>query len=428
VRERADLRSILNVLGHAIAHFCQHDASAIASTRSGLVLEFFHWLLSHIDPKRIDTWVTGILIALIAWLANKAFHRLRRWWWARLAKNELLYLDSFEFQGVNANIKVLDALLGNVRTGYRDDLITCGTPETYISVETLLQTSSDELLSAMLPTFRDNRRRWLAVAQAGGKQIWDYNDLVGFNKITILRDGEDERSKIIIRTARSSYFDHRAIADCFKATNPSDHTAILRQHEYGSEVFGRLTAISCALITTDAKLIFPRRSRSLTSDPGMITCGVNEAIKISDVHQKGALSVPKRAILRGLDEEFGIVDVPQHLLDRVQVWALVLHTVPFEWYFYGTADFRNCGPDFTVRQLERNLLTGKARDKFENESISVVNFRMPQILRFVKHHRDEMTEYGASLPIMAALFDGQSHLSMSQRVRRAVSFGGKSNS
>jgi hypothetical protein len=373
-----------------------------------MIAEWIEWLRQAVSLERFLWLVGGFMWASAIWLGPRVFRRVRKWWWIRRLRRDPIDYSLFAYRGIAASIRVVDAILENLRGGYRDEMIRISTPAPYVPLSKSLSNETNTDLASLKRQFDERREYWLSVMKAGGKSIWDNYDLLSFDQITILREGEDEHHRIDIAASHGSYLDHRAITDCFKSLDTAKQRSLLSEFEGGSKYFSRLTAICAAVITADGMILFPKRSRKITSDPGLITCGVNEAIKVSDTHQRSVLSVPKRAILRGLDEEYG-VSVRSELLDRIQLFSLVQHARYFEWYFYGWADFRGCGSEYTAHRLLENLRIGKAKDKYEFEpgSTVAVEFTIGKIIKFIRENRTNMTEYGASLPVLAAKFDGQ---------------------
>jgi hypothetical protein len=262
----------------------------------------------------------------------------------------------------------------------------------------------------MEPKFLESKARWEAVLRAkqDGKNdavVFDNGDLIGFDLVSLDRQGIQENPKLIISTTAGSYIDHRAITDVYHLLSHTAKKELLASNATGSPYFGRLSAVCAALITHDGRIVFPRRSKKLTSDPGLITCGINEAMRVSDRVSGSAMSIPHTATQRGLREEYGF-ELDGEALGRIHVWSLVLNTRHYEWYFYGSVDLRGLGEGYSGYAVEENIRSGKATDKYEIDGVDLVKFSMSDVMAYVRKHRFEMTEYGASLSIMAALYHG----------------------
>ena len=238
--------------------------------------------------------------------------------------------------------------------------------------------------------------------------VYDHNDLVGLKKYCLVRAGTEEKQGLKLDVFTGSYVSHRAAVDVFRGLpselkkdviHDSVHTSPLHG---GHGFFGRILAVSVALVTGDRKIIFQRRSKSVAIDPGLIMCGIGEGMKQSDLqdgNNKGVAGAYKTAI-RGLHEEFGVeIENPMECL---RLTGFCLNRELFEWYILGTIDLSKTRPNWDEQAIRAAI----SKDGFlEIDDIYFVPYQSREVFKFLRDHSDEMVNYGTAAAICSMVAD-----------------------
>ena len=307
---------------------------------------------------------------------------------------KLLTEDAFDFYGFQASIKMIDFC----KEGYSNENIKFRRA----------QTESIEIPSNQKKMFDLALDQW--TEKLINQEIYDNKDLVGLSEYIISRVGVLEKQGVTCEIYTDDYIKHRAAVDVYKSlalqqkkkavTNAIELNSLRGGHEF----YGRAIALSMAIITQDNKLVFHRRSNSVSADRWTIMCGYGECAKEEDLnHEKGELNFVLRAAIRGAEEEFGI-SVPNPL-DCISIHGFCLNRDLFEWYFIGIYDLRNTSEVWDETRIRTNISTAWNKDKFEISEVQFVPYEPLQVFRFLRNHKNEFVNYGVVVSICAMICD-----------------------
>ncbi len=239
---------------------------------------------------------------------------------------------------------------------------------------------------------------------------------------SLFRGGQsrhDSQQGLRLEFARVSYVDQRAATTVFREVlNDNGRREILSRSESDGKIdqtFSNCFGVTLAIITSDDKILFAKRSHRVAVNAGRFVCGVVEGMGDQDfAHDKPD---PFQTALRGLHEEFGIV-LSRQEAELVRLTALVLDEDYYEWGMIGSVDFR--GQDdqkFHSRKLMENLAIAEARDKFETDDTCAIPFRPDEIAIFLSAY--DVVNYAVVCAVLALLSEsGYSTVVVERAFRR----------
>ena len=299
--------------------------------------------------------------------------------------------DQLDFHGFKASVKMIDFC----KTGYKPEnlrfqLLPGGNGRPPRDLQGLFSFKIDE---------------WRTRQEEG--LIYDHNDLIGVREYSMLRIGSEEEQGLTFKVVAGSYIFHRAAVDVFRGLPSERKKSIIgnsvhtRPLHGGHRFFGNILAVSIAVITSDGKIVFQRRSRSVAIDPGLIMCGIGEGMKQSDLAKDGSgiQGIVKTAI-RGLREEFGVeMENPMECLKLI---GFCLNRELFEWYVLGIVDLSKGRPKWD----SQNVREAMSRDGlFEIAKMYFVPYHPESVFAFLEMHKNEMVNYGTATAISSMVSD-----------------------
>lgn len=256
--------------------------------------------------------------------------------------------------------------------------------------------------------YEEYRKKWEESKNKG--YIFDNNDLVGLRSFALQRIGQDEDQSLLLSVFSGSYVDHRATVELFRSLDTRDKNPIINETleseilHGGHPFFGTILAISTAIITSDEKIIFQRRSRNVSIDPGLLMCGVGEGMKTMDLEvRRNEPNGIYKTVVRGMAEEFGIrINNPQ---ECVKLTGLCLNRDLFEWYVLGVIDLRKSNPVWNEDVIRSTFSSALDKDRFEIEEIHFIPYHPENVFQFIREHKEDMVNYGLAAAVCALLAD-----------------------
>lgn len=193
--------------------------------------------------------------------------------------------------------------------------------------------------------------------------------------MTVSREGISETPEICLRLKSSDYY-------TFQATQQLDRVmkdgTTLRSRYLGNGPEAAPAFINCsfgtnvAMVTSDHKLVIAKRSSGLGSRPGVWNSSANEALSRSlDSDGRTPPNIYNVA-RRGVDEELAVGREEY----RLELLAITIDTELQQW----GAAFVAYAHDLTGQDILDRRARG-APDKWENESIEVIDFTVDAIVR-----------------------------------------------
>ncbi len=252
------------------------------------------------------------------------------------------------------------------------------------------------------------------------EKFYDNRDVVGLASLHQNLLGTDEYHKLSMVGRVGPYIDHLLTVKTFQKLTGADRLEAL---ELGRETphpfFSTLLAVSIAVITTDAKLMFHRRGRRIYKDPGLWVCGVSEGLKAVDCtwssqeppggragHQVLKPPAPLNAAWRGLDEECGI-KLQLDEISTIVLRSVVLNTRLYEWYLVGEIDLRETRHHKLNSMELESSIRNCARDRGrEIDEIAFVPYTPTAVAQFLFSNQATFTEWGKVAAIYSFLRHG----------------------
>ena len=310
----------------------------------------------------------------------------------------------FDFYGFTASIRMIDLC----REGYLPENLRLNLVRPEIKIPPELEESYKKIRTVWDEKERDG-------------YIYDNNDLVGLQKYLLRRIGTEEQQSIELDVVVGSYIHHRTVVNMFQQLPRQKRNSVINEAledqilRGGHPLFGTIIAVSIAIITTDNKLVFQRRSQSVSIDPGLLMCGVGEGMKASDLDlHPGKLSGPFETASRGLQEEFGI-RIDNSNRDLLKLTGLCLNRDLFEWYIIGVIDLRHSNRVWDQEAISSNFSSAVDKDRFEISELHFVPYNPQSVFQFIREHREEMVNYGMVAAICSLISDPNYSLEQLQR-------------
>lgn len=315
----------------------------------------------------------------------------------------------FDFYGFSTSIRMVDFC----SDGYRPNNINLN----------LISADDRNPPERYRKLYEDYRRKWEENKNKG--YIFDNNDLVGLRSFALQRIGEDEDQSLLLNVFAGSYVDHRATVELFRNLDTRDKNPIIHETleseilHGGHPFFGTILAISVAIITSDQKIIFHRRSKNVSIDPGLLMCGVGEGMKTMDLDiRRNEPNGIYRTAIRGMVEEFGIkINNPEECL---KLTGLCLNRDLFEWYVLGVIDLRKANPKCNEDTIKSVFSSAFGKDRFEIEEMYFVPYYPETVFRFIREHKEEMVNYGLAAAVCSLLADPEYSLEQLRSVALKV--------
>ena len=214
--------------------------------------------------------------------------------------------------------------------------------------------------------------------EANHFKLYD-GDIYSFTAYRISRTQDDESICIELDFHHSKYYE-------FLAVDKLVRDPLFRQTHFAESIEAKKPkyclgfGICLTLITSDNKLIVPRRSENVSVWKNKLTISANEALSRKlDRNENGQPDV-YFAAKRAAKEELGI-DVD---LDAIRFYGLGFETISLQWALFATAKI-----DLSVKEVEESFLI-TAKDRFEHSELLFVEFTSKSIIKFIKDRGDEM--------------------------------------
>jgi hypothetical protein len=223
-----------------------------------------------------------------------------------------------------------------------------------------------------------------------------YNgDLYSFVDFQVTRTNDEEKVCVNLEFGHSKYFEFLALDKL--ARDPDFRARYLDEAiRVRKPKFCLGFGVALTLITSDDKLVVPRRSDHVSVWKNMYTISANEALSPS--LDGGAAAGPDVyvAASRAAKEELGI-DIP---VESIRFYALGFETVSLQWALLATAKtgLHSSDVDESFRIL--------AKDKFENAEIAFIDFTPEAVIRFIKEKGEDMVPGSKTQFVLSLLAHG----------------------
>ena len=254
------------------------------------------------------------------------------------------------------------------------------------------------------------------------------NPIVALRQIVPSRTGSGEPPGFLMAFSEMRYIEKRAAIILYNKYLDADEKAELTGEVLGWQLHPNLSRclnVQVAVITSDWKFMFSRRSSTVING-GKIACGIAETMEDQDKVSSLGRHAPDvfKAAIRGLEQEAGI-RLPQSTVDphsAVKFIALAFDTEYYEPQFIGVADFRNAGPlreETRAEKIQQGLLTGAAKDRWENREIIFADFSTDAMMSFLAENKP--TDYGLLAAVLSLQHEGESFARIEASYRAAKS-------
>jgi hypothetical protein len=266
--------------------------------------------------------------------------------------------------------------LGSLQTS---TLILEGDGSTPINEESVRVLVSDE--PAVIPPEVEEWKREIARTQAqrerdGEQHFWNGPNYA-VDGFTVSREGIGEAPEICIRLKSSDYYTFLATQ---QLDRPMKDGSTLRARYLSAGPEAAPAFMNCsfgtnvAMVTRDRKLLIAKRSATLGSRPGVWNSSANEALSRtldSDGRTPPSLYNVAR---RGVGEELAV----EREEYRLELLAVTIDTQLQQW----GAAFVAYAHELTGQDILDRRAKG-APDKWENESIELIDFTVDSVVRHI---------------------------------------------
>jgi hypothetical protein len=257
--------------------------------------------------------------------------------------------------------------------------------------------------------------------------VWNGSQLA-LKRATTTRIGPEEEHGLDLTYAMNDYFHAVAMRKVLASPGllPDEERERMRAPvelgRFADPAFYTSCGVHIGIITTDAQLIFLRRSKHVNQSRSDFTCGAVEGMSHQDIDPRTGVPCPFRAAVRALEEEVHIVlarsDDPgekEALIEaataRVHLLGLICKPVELQWGFVGYVDLREPQTPEYCRYSSEDVATlfrlHVAKDKFEHDSFMPIPLMVEPVLHFLQQRRESVvpSAVACALFILFDLFD-----------------------
>ena len=256
--------------------------------------------------------------------------------------------------------------------------------------------STGDLQSRFKVLYSVSNERWQELFAQGRLTN---NTNLALKDFRVTRPGRDERHQLLLEVAPMTYLDQRITADIWmQGLSETERKDILSSGRQSVDrAFSRFFGLTLVVLIDGEKhgrsdrVLVARRSRAMKISPGWYTFGVGETMSEKDL-SLGEPDVFEMA-RRGLKEEIGVTLIGEECQKRIKLIALALDELVYEWQIFGYVDLRTPRPvggekppswDVTLATIKRGISQGRAKDKYEHESIEAIDLTPERIAGFLR--------------------------------------------
>ena len=242
---------------------------------------------------------------------------------------------------------------------------------------------------------RDSEKYWRRLIQ-DGKITNNIN--FALTRFSESRPGSDELQKLTLSVVTMPYIDTRIAGDIWtRSLTALERDEVIRNGRHQvNPMFSRFFGTTLVVVVDgeDARnlprMLLLRRSPQLSVSPGWYTFGMGETMCELDVPRGTKDPNAYYMARRALKEELGVI-LPDRELGRISLFALALDEVVYEWQLFGWVDLRvkprlddgsqDDWEPITLASIKAGVSNGRAKDKYEHESISSIEFSPNSIVK-----------------------------------------------
>lgn len=231
-------------------------------------------------------------------------------------------------------------------------------------------------------SYQSNLLAWNKKLESG--EIFEGRPKPAFKRVV-----SEKGKKVIVEFGISGYIHQRAMCDVFKGLSQKEREELInRPFSREASVFSCTFGAMIAVVTSDSRLIFCKRSAKTAVNAGKMVCTVSEGVDPGELD-------PWSIAARGLMEELGI-KIKRSQRKRIKLTSLVLNTDVFEWGMLGHVDMREWGAEGLTLD---EILQGKkgAVDSWELAEVIPVKFTLDDVCDFMLSNRKSITNYSKTL-------------------------------
>jgi hypothetical protein len=219
------------------------------------------------------------------------------------------------------------------------------------------------------------------------KKIWE-NTIYALKDVTAYRSSGEEVPELLVYVQKNLYTHSRTMLNVYQTLVEEQNDELFSN---AMQDFSNWNWFSCSLgtqiavITTDNKIIFARRSLKVTPGGHMYQCTAVETVDVRDADENGLPNIWK-ASARALKEETGI-EFSNADVYKICITGLMCRK-DFMAGFVGFVDLSTTDVGMNSKEVMENFVTGKGVDtQLESDKWEAVEFNPSSVFEFMNQNR-----------------------------------------